>query len=153
VRLGLSWWGDLLLIPRSKALFRAGLVAFLCGHVAYAVAFGVRGVSWPATGLALAAIAVVAIGVARWLLPHVEPAMRGPVRAYVIVISAMVALSIGTVAARGNPWIVVAALAFYLSDLSVARDRFVAATWWNKAWGWPLYFGAQLIFAWSAGRP
>jgi hypothetical protein len=35
----------------------------------------------------------------------------------------------------------------------VARDRFVSAGWINKAWGWPLYFGAQLVLAWCAGRP
>lgn len=151
VGLGCSWWGDVLLISRSKRLFLAGLVAFLLGHVAYAVAFALRGVDPTVTGIALVGAAVAVVPVARWLLPHVEPPMKLPVLAYMTVISAMVALAIGTVAAHGAggaPWIVVGAVGFYLSDLSVARDRFVAPGWDNKLWGWPLYFGAQCVLAW-----
>ncbi len=151
--LALSWWGDLLLIPRSKRLFLVGLVAFLLGHVCYAVAFGMRGVSWPATAVAAVAVGLALIPVARWLLPSVEAPMKLPVLAYMVVISTMVTLSIGTAAHRASPWIVIGTIAFYLSDLSVARDRFIATTWTNKLWGWPLYFGAQLILAWCAGQP
>src|SRR5690606_4237677 len=32
----LSWWGDVLLIPRTRAAFTAGLASFLAGHVAFA---------------------------------------------------------------------------------------------------------------------
>jgi uncharacterized membrane protein YhhN len=153
IGLGLSWWGDVLLIPKDRRAFLAGLVAFLLGHLAYATAFALRGVepAWVAGG-ALAAGAV-AVPVLRWLLPHVEPPMKAPVLAYVTVISAMVALSLGTVAAHGNPWIAVGAIAFFASDLAVARDQFVRREWWNKLWGLPLYFGAQLVLAWCAGAP
>jgi hypothetical protein len=41
-------------------------------------------------------------------------------------------------------------VAFYLSDLSVARDRFIAPSIENKVWGWPLYFGAQMVLASAA---
>jgi hypothetical protein len=34
-----------------------------------------------------------------------------------------------------------------LSDLSVARDRFVAPGFVNRAWGLPTYFAAQLLLA------
>lgn len=151
--LTLSWWGDVLLIARSKRFFLAGLVAFLLGHVAYAWAFVDRGLAGGATVAAAVGMALLAIPVMRWLLPSVERAMRAPVIAYLVVISAMVAASIGTALHREGPWIVVGAAAFYVSDLSVARDRFVTASWSNKAWGWPLYFGAQLVLAWCAGRP
>jgi len=57
----------------------------------------------------------------------------------------------GTVGHAGMPAIFVGAFAFYLSDLAVARQRFVAKSFWNKAWGLPLYFGAQLILAWTTG--
>lgn len=151
--LGLSWWGDVLLISRSKRLFLGGLLAFLLGHVAYAVAFLSRGLDVGAAALAAVAMAAAAGPVLRWLMPSVERPMRIPVVAYVIVISVMVAAAIGTAVRHGNPFIVVGAVAFYLSDLSVARDRFVSSGWSNKAWGWPLYFGAQLVLAWCAGRP
>jgi hypothetical protein len=59
----------------------------------------------------------------------------------------MVALSVGTTALLGNAWITVGAVMFYLSDLAVARDRFVAPGFTNRVWGLPLYYGAQLILA------
>ena len=37
---------------------------------------------------------------------------------------------------------------FFLSDLCVARDRFVSPGWENRAVGLPLYFGAQLLYGW-----
>ncbi|MBK6530584.1 MAG: lysoplasmalogenase [Deltaproteobacteria bacterium] len=151
--LAFSWWGDVLLISRAKRVFLAGLVAFLLGHVAYSVAFARRGVSVGATALALLLLLGPLVLVGRWLLPSVEARMRAPVLAYMAVITVMVALAVGTVAAHGEPWVLVGAVAFYLSDLSVARDRFIAPGWNNKLWGWPLYFGAQLVLAWCAGRP
>lgn len=143
----LSMGGDVALIPRTPRTFLAGLGLFLLGHVGFAGAFVARGVSWPATGAALAGLGVVLVVVMRWLMPKVPPNMRVPVLAYMAVITAMVALSVGTLIAHGNAWIVVGAVCFYLSDLSVARDRFVAPGFSNKTWGWPLYFGAQLVFA------
>ena len=142
-----SWWGDLLLIPKVRRAFLFGLVAFLLGHVAFAIAFVSRGVSLVASALSLVALIAPLSLVARWLLPSVPRAMKVPVAAYMAVITVMVALSIGTVASHGDVWIAVGAVAFYLSDLSVARDRFLAPGFDNKLWGWPLYFGAQLIFA------
>ena len=44
----------------------------------------------------------------------------------------------------------VGATLFYFSDLAVARQRFVVKSFWNKAWGLPLYFGGQVLIAWSA---
>ncbi len=151
--LAFSWWGDVLLLSRAKRVFLAGLVAFLLGHVAYGVAFSRRGVSVGVTVAALVALVLPLYFVGRWLLPGVERPMRAPVLAYMAVITVMVALAAGTVAAHGEPLLLVAAVGFYLSDLSVARDRFLVHDWTNKLWGWPLYFGAQLVFAWCAGRP
>lgn len=147
--LGLSLAGDVLLIAKAKASFRAGLFAFLLGHVAFAAAFVLRGIDGPVAGGALVVVAAVAVLVGRWLLPHVEPKMRAPVVAYIVVISSMVALAAGTVAAHGRPILLAAATAFYLSDLSVARDRFVAPAFINRLWGLPVYYLAQLLFAFS----
>jgi uncharacterized membrane protein YhhN len=147
VALCLSWWGDVLLIPRTSRTFLAGLGAFLLGHVAYAVAFAARGVSWLHAGAAAAALVPALFLIGRWLLPHVKGPMKKPVLAYMIVIATMVALAVGTFALRGNPLVLVAAIGFFVSDLSVARDRFIAPGFVNKLWGAPLYFGAQLVFA------
>jgi uncharacterized membrane protein YhhN len=145
VGLVLAMLGDVLLIPGGAGLsFLLGLGSFLAGHVAYATSFLIRGVAPLLTIGVLAALAIVAVPVARWLLPHVrDPKMRAPVIAYMIVITAMVALAAGTRA----PWILVGAVAFYLSDLSVARDRFVASGFANRLWGLPLYYAAQIVIA------
>ena len=70
-----------------------------------------------------------------------------PVLVYVAVISTMVVCAAASVGKVWNPWILPGAVAFYASDLAVARQRFVAETFGNKVWGLPLYFGAQLLLA------
>ena len=146
----LSWWGDVLLIRKGQTwVFQAGIFAFLGGHVAYSVGFGVRGVDWLWFAGAVVVLAGVAAGVFRWLWPSVQPHMKVPVVAYIVVISGMVALAVGTVAAHGDPWILVGAVMFYLSDLSVARERFVKPGFINRIWGLPAYYVAQLILAWT----
>jgi uncharacterized membrane protein YhhN len=70
-----------------------------------------------------------------------------PVRTYMVVIGVMATLACG-VAAAGGPWqVAVGALAFTASDVAVARDRFVKTEFLNRAWGLPLYYGAQLLIA------
>ena len=147
-----SWCGDVLLIPKMRRAFLFGLGAFLVGHVAFAAAFVTRGVSWPVTLAAGAVLCAPLARVGRWLMPRVPAAMKAPVMAYMAVITAMVSLAFGTVALHGDAWIAVGALGFYLSDLAVARDRFVVTEFNNKLWGWPLYFGAQLVLAATVAR-
>jgi uncharacterized membrane protein YhhN len=67
------------------------------------------------------------------------------VLAYITVITAMVALAAGSVWLRASWTLAAGAVGFYLSDLSVARDRFVAPAFVNRAWGLPLYYAAQLL--------
>lgn len=148
----LSWIGDVLLMSSRSALFLAGLGTFLLAHVGFGAAFLLRGQDLGWTAGALAVLAIPALIVSRWLRPHLPPEMRVPVHAYIAVITGMLALAVGTVAA-GSPGIVLAgALAFYLSDLSVARDRFVRESLANKLWGLPLYYAAQLCLAASIAR-
>jgi uncharacterized membrane protein YhhN len=144
--------GDVLLIPHDRpAVFRAGVFAFLGGHVAYSAAF----LTQPLDGFGLAGgailLAVVVGGVLRWLASSLPADMAWPVRIYMIVIGVMSALACGVTAA-GGPWAVAAgALAFTASDVSVARDRFVRHEFLNRAWGLPLYYGAQLLLAVTPG--
>jgi uncharacterized membrane protein YhhN len=143
VALVLSWLGDVLLIPKAAAAFRAGVLAFGLGHVAFVAAFLLRG-SRPAVALPLlAALALVGWTVRRHLRPRVPGPLRPAIDGYIAVITAMLATAAGTLV----PWIAGGALAFYLSDLSVARDRFVKPAFANRAWGLPLYYGAQFVLA------
>ena len=140
--------GDLLLIPLERpAVFRAGVFAFLAGHVAYSAAFLTRPISLAGLVAAAVLLALVLGGVLRWLGSSLPKDMAGPVRAYMVVIGLMSALACGVTAA-GGPWAVAAgALAFTASDVSVARDRFVRPEFVNRAWGLPLYYAAQLLIA------
>jgi len=148
VGLVLSWIGDVALLAReSPGLFKLGLGSFLLAHVAYCAGFLSRGIALGVALVGVAALAGPAWLALRWLSPHLSGAMRTPVRAYVAVITTMVVLAPATVAAGGNPWILVGASLFYLSDLAVARDRFVVRSFWNGAWGTPFYFIGQVVLA------
>jgi uncharacterized membrane protein YhhN len=147
--LALSFFGDVLLIPKNMVVFRIGVASFLAAHIALAVAFVNVGVA--AKSLFVSAIPIFAISgfVASRILPHVPKDLRGAVVAYVVVISAMLTCATSCALHVSFALIFVAALAFYISDLSVARDKFIAPGFINRAWGLPLYYAAQLALAWS----
>jgi uncharacterized membrane protein YhhN len=149
VALVLSAIGDVALLGSATPAFLLGLGSFLLGHVAYTVGFAVRGLDVGWVFAAAALLAVPLMVVLRWLLPHAE-SMRGPVIAYAAVISAMVTAAAGTFGFDVDARILIGALAFYVSDLAVARDRFVAPGPTNRLWGLPLYYAAQFLLAWSA---
>lgn len=152
----LSMIGDVLLIPRdAKLSFLLGLVSFLLGHVAYTGAFALRGLDPIATAIGALPVAAASMLALRYLWPHVQrnaPKLQWPVLAYMAVISTMLVCAAGTVGKGSNPLILVGAIAFYVSDLAVARQRFVAQSFTNKLWGLPLYFGAQLLLAATVAR-
>lgn len=145
----LSWWGDLLLIFRDKRPFLAGLVAFLLAHLAYIAAFLGRGVHPFGAAMAVVVLLPFVWVIVRWLKPHLSTEMRGPVYAYMVVISSMLVLSVGAWRAGGTLLIPCGALAFYLSDLSVAKERFVSPGYFNRLWGLPMYFLGQILLAFS----
>lgn len=146
----LGWIGDVALLGRSRPSFLTGLGAFLAGHLAYVVAFAVLGVLPVAVMAATPPAFGLGTLVHRWLRPHIPPSMTAPVVAYVVVISAMVVCALGVIWGGAATWLIpVGAAAFYLSDLSVARDRFVAPGFVNRLWGLPAYYLAQVLLAWS----
>jgi uncharacterized membrane protein YhhN len=67
--------------------------------------------------------------------------MRVPVVAYALTISAMVVLAVGTQREHPTPALLTGAVLFFLSDLTVARDRFVHPGCPNRLIGLPLDFG------------
>jgi uncharacterized membrane protein YhhN len=148
--LAFSWLGDVLLIPKgARSAFLAGLVAFLLGHLLFAVAFSSLGLDGSWLGAATLLVLGAAAAALRWLMPHVEGGMVWPVRAYVVVISAMVVAAAGATGHTGVGLVLAGALLFYVSDLAVARERFVAKTFTNKLWGLPTYYGGQVLLALS----
>jgi uncharacterized membrane protein YhhN len=119
----LSLAGDVLLMLPGD-LFALGLGAFLLAHVAYIVGFGVDGVTPGALLVGIAVVAVVLVGIGPRLVNGVrqtEPALVGPVAAYMIVISAMVVCAVGT----RHPAAIIGAGLFYTSDALIGWNRFV----------------------------
>lgn len=149
----LSALGDGLLLSGRSGFFMAGLGAFLLAHLAYAAAFG-RGELPPAAiGAAFVGMAAVGGLTLRWLWPALSNAFRWAVGAYVLAIGSMVVLAVGRSAASGVWWLAAGAVVFAASDVAVARERFVAPGFVNRAWGLPLYYAAQLVLAWTLAQP
>lgn len=141
--LAFSWIGDVLLVWRSSAALMGGIAAFLIAHIAYAVAFATLPLDTAAFGIALIIWNVVVVLLLRWLWKYLEGHDRFAVLIYMAAITIMVSLA----AATTSPLIGIAAAMFAISDISVARDRFVIRSIANKIWGIPLYYLAQVLFA------
>ncbi|MBT8197183.1 MAG: lysoplasmalogenase [Acidimicrobiia bacterium] len=161
IGLALSWLGDVSLLGGGRGPFALGLTFFLTAHLAYVVAFVVRpaGEGWvqsPSSSspvLVITVIAVLVVGVVagRWILPRVDTPLVWPVAAYMVVISVMVLAAGGTVGVDWDARILTGAVLFYLSDIAVARDRFISPGWENRLVGLPLYYAGQVLLAIAAG--
>lgn len=149
----LSAVGDVCLIGRGRAAFLGGLVSFALAHVAYVFASLALGVGRGTSIAAAVVLSVVALRVWRWLSPHVPKAMRWPVRGYIVVITAMVACALGAWSHGAPVGLALGATLFFLSDLAVARERFVVTSTLNRLWGLPAYYAGQLLIAGAAAAP
>ena len=147
VALVLSWFGDVFLIPKSQRIFLVGILSFLAAHLAYGAAFVLRGVDLKRVLVTLLFAAIAGVFFGRYFVRHAPEKLRPAVVAYIVVLSSMLALALGT---SGDVKIPIAAIAFYASDISVALNRFVKKSRLTRAWGAPLYFAAQLVFATTA---
>ena len=155
--------GDVALIGRSDRAFLIGLGSFLLAHLAFAVAFlefapesalsaQVERGSLSLTSACALLITGGASGFAyRRFRPEITPELRTPSAIYTGVIAVMVATAAAhAYHARCLP-VAIGAVAFWLSDLAVAQQRFYGARlelggFWVRLWGLPLYYSAQLIF-------
>ena len=148
--------GDIALLGKSNKAFLAGLTLFLIGHLGYVAAFAslMPASEWFAGGGPLVIAPYAAGGVVLWLLWPKLGAMKVPVIFYVLTIATMVAFALSAWRTNALPEpartrMIVGAVLFFISDLAVARDKFVAPTFANKVWGLPAYYAAQLFIAWS----
>ena len=137
--------GDTLLLGRSDAMFIGGLASFLLGHLSYVVALAPTATD----GMALSAAVALTLAVTswRWIRAGIPATMISPVAAYVLVISLMVFVAIASAATR--PLAAVGAALFAVSDLLVARERFLDSSIWNARIGLPLYYAGQVLIALS----
>jgi uncharacterized membrane protein YhhN len=152
--------GDVALLGKSNRAFLAGLVAFLLGHLAYVIAC-IHTVdphhTLPLAGPYAIAPTVVGLTALAWLWPRLG-SLRIPVIVYVAVIISMVIAAIAVarsdmLSPHARERLVIGAVLFFISDLAVARDKFVEKGFSNRAWGLPTYYAGQLFIAWSLASP
>ena len=154
--LGLCLIGDVCLIFfANRKVFTAGLVSFLSGHILYVVAFFNVGAAGPLVWSTLVICCCLSAGVFVWLRPHLGE-MLGPVIAYIVIITVMVVAASSLTANTGIDMtarilIFAGAVLFYVSDIFVARHRFVKKEFLNRAAGLPMYYAAQFMIAFSTG--
>jgi uncharacterized membrane protein YhhN len=145
--LALSLLGDVfLMLPRDR--FVPGLASFLLAHVAYIVGLWVEGVSTARLLAGVEFVVLVGALVAPRIVRATPAKLRGPVLAYMVVISVMVASAVGT----GNWLAMVGALLFYASDATIAWNRFVAGKPWAPVFIMVTYHLAQVALVASLGR-
>jgi len=147
--------GDICLAFTSRKMFMAGLVSFLLGHVLYIVAFFTTASIGTWTWVALLLSLVLSWIVYARLKPHLGT-MKVPVIAYILIITLMVigaatVLGDAGLAISGRIMVFIGAVSFYVSDIFVARQRFVAKEFVNRAAGLPLYNLGQFLLAFSVG--
>jgi uncharacterized membrane protein YhhN len=147
--------GDVCLaLPQEKA-FKAGLVAFLIGHVFYIFSFSslIPIFYWISSGLFI--LFGISALIFFWLRPHLK-SMLIPVLVYILVITIMAS---GAWAVfwkssfqfSGRMLILIGSLCFYFSDVFVARDKFIKEEYRNRLFGLPLYYTGQFMLAFSIG--
>jgi len=135
--------GDVLLLARkSEKLFMVGMGAFAIGHLAYLSAFvpyegpdfGVG--DWIIDG----SIIVGGYSFFKWLKPKLPKGMAWPVGIYTTIILFMVLNAIDLPLTQPLVFAMTGAIMFAVSDMFVARDRFVKRDPKNALAITPLYY-------------
>ena len=144
IALVLCWFGDMFLLSRQSKFLLAGIASFFFAHIAFVGAFSQLSLDATFFVIALICISAVALLILKWLWKYLRGPYKAAVPAYLLVMVIMASLAI---AANSVAIIGIGAILFAVSDVSVARDRFVSHEIANKAWGLPLYYIAQLLFA------
>jgi uncharacterized membrane protein YhhN len=150
---GRSILAGLILCAAGDALgpgnFMLGLVMFLIAHFGFSAAFLIRGVSVRRLSVWLVLALALSGGVFAWLYPHVPARDHLPIYAYMAVITMMMVVAGGARPGAAARHILLGAILFYVSDVCLARSKYVSPGFINTAVGYPLYYAACVVFALS----
>ncbi len=130
--------------------FEMSVVSFFLAHVAFIAAFVVRGIVWRRAGVAMVPVLAAATAAAIWVHPHVPDRLWLGILAYITIISLMVVFALGGRGGMMYRLAVLGAVIFYVSDIFVARGKFVGSGNLNTVFCYPLYYSACLLIAHSA---
>ena len=141
-------WGDIALMAPIDN-FVLGLASFLVGHVVFIALFAQYGMPHIALGVvALVLMALLAATVGRRIVSGAigkDPALRIPVIAYLVVISAMTVCGWAT----GRGWVLAGATLFVISDSLLGWRAFVRERSWMAVVVMVTYHGAIVSLALS----
>ena len=117
--------GDVALLGDSLARFRAGVAAFLVGHLAYLACFATLGLPRPGWSWAVLVVLLASLVATRDVLPATHrlegASLSVPVAVYTAAIAAMLVCAWFT-----GEWLVaLGATIFVASDATLSVDRFV----------------------------
>ncbi len=150
----LSLLGDMLLTISLDGLFLAGLVAFLLAHAAYVIGFNIPVPGMSVWGIALAVI--IGVGGARVIRRIIDPLaakgqghMRMPILVYsimisLLVLSAMLKLTDVNWKAEAALLVSAGAFLFYISDIILAWNKFVAPVPYGRIYNIAAYHLGQI---------
>ena len=152
--------GDVLLVGKREIFFLLGLIAFFMAHLAYALAFlepllttnsGLINLVNSGMGLSIVFISFLAY---RYFHPHIPKDLVYPAMAYTAVIGLMMSIALIHAVSLQQYTVAIGAIAFWFSDLAVAKQQFQADDlsrdgFYVRLWGLPLYYIAQMILAGS----
>ncbi len=147
----LSLIGDGLLIPKSRSYyFLAGIGAFALAHIAFSSAFLLLRPDTIIVIVSLLSASVAGIFIYIWLKPYLKNKYRLVVPAYLLIIALMVVTGVSGGLSNNNYWLASGSVLFALSDIFVARNRFIVSSFINRLIGLPLYYIAQMMIAYGA---
>lgn len=141
--------GDVLLDWDRTRLFLPAVGAFMVGHVLYLITF------WPnlmalsslpfAKKILAGTIVLYGIAMAMLIIPHLPKNLLTAVVVYMIVILTMTLVL--TSANYRNPWLILGAVLYVISDSLIALNTFVRPLGMFVQLIWPLYYAGQLLIA------
>ncbi len=142
-----AWLGDVALLNHSKRSFMTGLVSFLFGHLAMAMAIfalipTAADIPWLNI---IASKFAIALGAFWYLRPHLG-SLQMPVLIYCLVLASKGTVAIALALHLGDMWawaLASGALIFMASDLTLATNRFVSALPKPHLWIMSTYTLAQ----------
>ncbi len=139
--------GDVLLDWDRTRLFLPAVGAFMVGHVLYLVTF------WPnlmalqslpfAKKILAGTIVLYGVAMAMLIIPHLPKNLFAAVVVYMVVILAMTLVL--TSANYRNPWLILGAVLYVISDSLIALNTFVRPLGMLAQLIWPLYYVGQLL--------
>ena len=154
--------GDVLLVGKRQVFFLLGLIAFFVAHLAYAFVFlepvlsaDLDLINLVNGGMSLSVI-LISFFAYRYFHPHIPKDLVYPAMAYTGVIGLMMSIALVHAVSLYHYTVAIGAVAFWLSDLAVAKQQFQADHlrqdgFYVRLWGLPLYYVAQIILGSSVG--